>query len=54
MLDYVLNRWPVTVPEIVQPFHTRQSEFVVENDSLLWDIRVIIPSKLRESAGRAS
>ena len=48
VLDYVLNGWPVTIPEIVQPFYTHQSELVVENDSLLWGIRVIIPSKLRK------
>ena len=45
---YDLNGWPEAVPEILQPFYTHQEELLVENDTLLWGIRVIITGKLRE------
>ena len=34
--------------EVLNPYENRQHELSIENDTLLWGIRVVIPAKLRQ------
>lgn len=51
--DPVLGRvtqhgWLSQVPEQLRPYWLRRNELTVEIGMLLWEIRVITPTKLRE------
>ena len=39
--------WPSSVPSDLKPFHLRREELTVEEDCLLWGVRVVLPAKLR-------
>ena len=49
VLQYVMTGWPhkQITPEIT-PYFSKRQEITVEDGYLLWGIRVIIPSQLRE------
>ena len=44
---YTLHRWPTKVDEELRPYFARRLEITVENECLLWGIRVIIPQKFQ-------
>ncbi len=44
--DYVVNGWPAKLTKELQPYHTRKQEITMEDDCLLWGVRVIIPKSL--------
>ena len=47
VLQYTKHGWPEQVAEAMQPYATRKSEITVEDECLLWGIRVIIPKRLQ-------
>ena len=49
VLDHVKTEWPKEVPNNVQPYVQRQTELSVENDCLLWEARVVIPTSLQDT-----
>jgi hypothetical protein len=48
VLRYTQQGWPESVEDCLQPFQRRQHELSVEAECLLWGIRVIIPTTLRQ------
>lgn len=49
VLSYMLKGWPVGVPNVLRPYHSRLAELSVEDGCVLWGGRVIIPKALQES-----
>ena len=49
VLDCLNTRWPKEVPNNVQPYVQHQTELCVENGSLLWGTKVVIPKSLQET-----
>ena len=47
VLMYTKTGWPLKVPPVLLPYWNRREELSVENDCVLWGIRVIIPRKFR-------
>ena len=47
VLQFVKRGWPNKVPEVLKPFSSRANELTVEENCVLWRIRVIILKKLR-------
>ena len=47
ILQYVRKGWPEKISNTLRPFWQRRSELTVEGDSILWGVRVVIPTKLR-------
>ena len=45
---YTQSGWPERVPEALKPYWNRRWELTVERGGVLWAIRVLIPTKLRE------
>ena len=45
--DFVINGWPSVVKEMFIPYHRRRNELSVENNCVLWGMRVVIPTVLR-------
>lgn len=45
---YTQSGWPSEVAEVLLPYWNRRSEFTIEQDCLLWGIRVVIPQKWQE------
>ncbi len=49
ILRYTKREWPTTnVSDALQPFWNRRTELIVEDNCLMWGVRVIVPQKLRE------
>ncbi len=48
LLRYVRQGWPTQIPDELKAYHNRQHEITIEHDCLLWGIRVIIPTSLRQ------
>lgn len=48
VLRFTKGGWPRQVEESLRPFWLRRQELTVEGDCLLWGIRVVVPSTLRE------
>ena len=46
VLRYVRQGWPLQVPEVLHPYWLKRHELTVEGDTLLWGVRVVVPSKL--------
>lgn len=44
---YVRDGWPMTVTENVKPFYLKRLELSIEDDILLWNDRVVVPTSLR-------
>ena len=47
-MDFTLTGWPLTAPPELKPFFYRRFEITIEAGCLMWGIKVIVPSKLRE------
>lgn len=48
VLSYSMNGWPGKVDDEYLPFFQRREEISVDQEVLLWGMRVIIPQKLQE------
>ena len=48
VLRYTTEGWPTQVPDELKAYHCRQHEISIEHGCLLWGIRVIIPTSLRQ------
>ena len=48
ILLFTKQGWPTQVQEEFKPFYSRPQELSVEDECLLWGIRVIISKKLQE------
>ncbi len=48
VLHYTRHGWPSAVTTELKPFWTRQAELTLEEDCVLWGMRVIIPQKLQK------
>ena len=46
VLHYVRKGWPQNIVQILYSFWRKSKELTVEGNTLLWGIRVIVPSKL--------
>ena len=46
---YTQSGWPSEVAEVLLPYWNHRSEFTIEQDCLLWGIRVVIPQKWQET-----
>ena len=47
ILQYTKCGWPSQVPEELRAFFSRKHEITIEQDCLLWGIRVVIPEALQ-------
>ena len=48
--DYVLNGWPNHASDSeLRPYFSRKAELTVEQGTILWGFRVVIPNKYRET-----
>ena len=47
VLHHTKRGWPDQVSDAMKPFHSRQHELSVEDDCLLWGMRVVIPKMLQ-------
>ena len=48
MLRYTKQGWPDKIEETLKPYWNRQTELTLEDDCVMWDIRVVIPTKLQD------
>ena len=48
MLHYSKQGWPETVTDDLKPYWLKCTEISVEDDCLMYGIRIIVPSKLQE------
>ena len=48
VLLYTKCGWPLTIPEVLKPYWKRRLEISLEDECIIWGIRVIIPYKLRK------
>ena len=46
VLHYTKQGWPTTIPFDHKPYWMKRTELAVEDDCLMWGIRVIVPAKL--------
>ena len=48
VLHYSKQGWPETITDDLKPYWLKRTEISVEDDCLMWGIRIIVPSKLQE------
>ena len=48
VLHYTKQGWPTTIPIDLKPYWMKRTELAVEDDCLMWGIRVIVPAKLKK------
>ena len=48
VLRFTKIGWPLTVPDVLKPFHQRQTELSTEDDCLMWGSHVIVPLLLQD------
>ena len=48
VLRYLRKGWPEQIPDTLLPYWRKRNELTLEEDSILWGIRVVVPKKLRE------
>ena len=48
VLQYIKQGWPDEVEETLKPYWNRRTELTLEDDCVMWGIRVVIPAKLQE------
>ena len=48
VLLYTKCGWPSTIPDVLQPYWKRRLELSLEDECIIWGIRVVIPHKLRK------
>ena len=46
VLHYTKMGWPSKVPDVLKPYHNCRDQHTLEDDCLMWDVRVILPKKL--------
>ncbi|KAI0983192.1 hypothetical protein GJ496_001557 [Pomphorhynchus laevis] len=46
---YIRNGWPNQIDQEIRPYSNRRSELSVEDDTLLWLQRIVLPKELRTS-----
>ena len=46
VLRYVKQGWPLQVPEMLHPYWLKRNELIVEGNTVMWGVRVVVPSKL--------
>ena len=51
---YMQEGWPDSISDELKPYGSRQQEITMQDDCLLWGIRVIVPSILRKALLRES
>ena len=47
VLSYTMTGWPKQIYPELHAYYARQNEITVQDGCLLWDMRVIVPHKLR-------
>eukprot|EP00731_Ephydatia_muelleri_P013071 Em0007g381a len=47
VMRYLQNGWPEMVTAELQPYEAKKTELTIENHTLLWGMRVVIPRKLQ-------
>ena len=47
VLQYTKKGWPTSVSDSLKPYFNRREELSLENDCVLWGIRVVVPKKLQ-------
>ena len=50
VLQYSRGGWPTSSTEVFRPYSMRRQEISIEDGCLLWGMRVIIPTSLREQS----
>lgn len=50
VLQYSRGGWPTSSTEVFRPYSMRRQEISIEDGCLLWGMRVIIPTSLREKS----
>ena len=48
VLSYVKKGWPKTVSQDLKPYFHRRQELTVQNDCVMWGIRVVVPAKFHD------
>ena len=48
VLRYTQQGWPSEIPEHLRPYWMKRNKLTIEKGILLWGIRVILPSKLKD------
>ena len=49
VLEFTRTGWPTEVDDLrLKPYYNRRHELSIEQDCILWGLRVVIPQKLRE------
>ena len=49
VLLYTKQGWPTHTEQVMQLYRCHKDELTIKQNSLLWGIRVVVPSKLKES-----
>ena len=45
---YCKSGWPTTVPDCLKPYWNRRNELTIEEDCIMWGIRVIVPKRYQD------
>ena len=48
VLMYTKQGWPDRVDESLKPYWNRRTELTLEDDCIMWGIRVVVPTKLQD------
>ena len=48
VMHYTRNGWPASVLPELKSFYSRRDELTIEGNCLLWGVRVVVPTKLRQ------
>ena len=48
VMHYTHNGWPANVRPKLKSFYSRRDELTIEGNCLLWGVRMIVPTKLRQ------
>ena len=48
VLQYTKRGWPSKVPEALKPYHNRREQLTLEDDCVMWGVRVLVPKKLQQ------
>ena len=48
VMHYVQKGWPTQVSQDLKPFFNRKHELTLEDNCLIWGIRVIVPAKFQK------
>ena len=48
VLQYTKKGWPSKVPEVLKPYHNRRDQLTLEDDCVMWGVRVLVPQRLQQ------